>query len=270
MPILFQGEEVARVNGGMGGFSVEERRVAIAERLSRATEDWALDPKTMTVREAPQGTEILLGGRSIMVVTDADAAVVGRPRGAVATEYAGRFRQAIELARDRQSLPWLLLGSLKSVLATVALLAALAMMRSLGRRALRFLDTARAREAGSVVAVGIHGLCVLLGLVLRLLVWPLVLVLVLTYLHFVLHFFPATVRAGQTLHESVLGILRAALDRFAAYSPNLAVLVLIGLVTHFLLKVASTASSGAGCRWKGSIPTGRGRPTSSSGSASWR
>jgi hypothetical protein len=202
VPVLFHGEEVARVHGGMGGFSAEERQAAIAERLRRATEDWASDPQTITVREAPQGTEILLGGRSLMVVTDADAAVVGRPRDAVAGDYAGRFRRAIELARDRQALPWLLIGGLKSVLATAALAAALVLMRSLGRRALRFLDAAREREAGSIVLVGLHGLWVLLALVVRLLAWPLALGLFLTYQHFVLHYFPATERAGRSTTPS--------------------------------------------------------------------
>jgi small-conductance mechanosensitive channel len=85
---------------------------------------------------------------------------------------------------------------------------------------------------------------VLTALVLRLLAWPLALALFLTYLHFVLHFFPATAPAGETLYASVLRVLRAALDRFVAYSPNLAVLALIGLVTHFLLKVAATVLDG--------------------------
>jgi small-conductance mechanosensitive channel len=94
------------------------------------------------------------------------------------------------------------------------------------------------------VAVVVHGLAVLTALVLRLLAWPVALALFLTYLHFVLQFFPATAPAGRTLHESIFRLLRAALDRFVAYSPNLAVLALIGLVTHFLLRVAATVLQG--------------------------
>jgi hypothetical protein len=104
----------------------------------------------ITEEEVPQGTAILLGDRSMMVVTDADAAAVGRPRVAVAGDYARRFRQAIEQARDRQSVRWLVLGVIKSLLATAALLAALVLLRVLRRRALRALEAVQEGGAAGV------------------------------------------------------------------------------------------------------------------------
>jgi small-conductance mechanosensitive channel len=246
VPVVFDGETVAVATGKVGAFSPSDRAVAIASRLRKVTDDWGYDPDTISVAEAKDGSEIVVGDQSIMVVSDADARAAGKLRQVLADEFAQRFRQVIKDVRNRHSLRYLLLGSLKAILATTALIVGLALMRALGRRSLRWLDEVQARSGreNSLGAIFTHGLSLFLSLVLRLLAWPTVVLLLLTYLHYVLYFFPTTAPLGRAVHQSATGILLLVLDRVIAYAPNLLVVALIVVVTRSVLKVARSVMEG--------------------------
>jgi small-conductance mechanosensitive channel len=248
VPVIFEGETIAIATGRVGAFSPSERAVAIRQRLEYVAAHWEFDPTTITIvaNDDDSGDDIFLGPRLIMEVTKADAAAAGKPRRALAEEYALRFRTAIEQARDRHSIRWVLLGGLKAVAATVALLVSLALLRALRRRAVWSLDDVLQQGGRNESIVGVlgHTLGVLLSLLLKLLAWPVVGILLLTYLHYVLHFFPATAPLATSLHESVFRVLRVALERFVTYLPNLVVIALIVLATRFLLKVVAIVLEG--------------------------
>jgi small-conductance mechanosensitive channel len=257
VPLVFEGERIGAATGSAGAFSAAERAVAIVQRLERIRDHSDVDPAMIAVKEVRDGTEILVevkeladagdgdtlvAEHKIMVITDEDAAAAGVGRRALAEDYRGRFRRAIEAARIRHSFATFALGIVKTILATLLLVVGLALIRVVRRSFLRSLETAQARVAAdeSLVTVLVHTLCVLLSLLVRLLVWPAIGLLFLTYLHFVLHFFPSTTPLANTLHRSVLRMLRMAFERVVAYSPNLVVIAVILVVTRYLLKVAST------------------------------
>ncbi len=240
--VIFEGETLTVVNSGLGPFSAADRAEAAVERLLKVVESWELDPTQVSVSDVPAEdlTEIQVGGTVIMAVTDEDVAGSGRTRQDQANALAARLRTAVMNARVRHSSRWLVVGGLKTGLATILLVAAVVLVKVMGRHLGAKLD-ARGIGAGqqeSMVAFLTHVLCVVSSLTLRLLTWPVAALFGLIYLHFVLDFFPSTAYLAKSFNHRLLSVLGTEMSRAVDYSPNLLVIAAIALATRCLLKVA--------------------------------
>lgn len=241
-PLVFEGETLAVMASPVGPFTAVERAEAAADRLERAVGNWELDPTKLEVRsvEAEGLHEILVGGRVILAVTDEDARSAGLSRQAEAEALSKRLRDGILKARHRRSARWLLLGGLKTGLATVLFVASAVIVRVVSRRLRRRLEQAgaRARQQESLLPFLAHIPCLVISLSLRILTWPAIAVLGMVYLHFVLDFFPSTMHLARSLDHEILSVLQTEVGRAIAYSPNLLVIALILTMTRGLLRGA--------------------------------
>lgn len=95
--VLINGEVVMRLAGGL------ERAREVAARLDRAFDE---DPSPLDVRVAGvlDEWEIRIGEERIVVLTEADARLVGRTRREVAMDYAATLRRVITEDRRRRTL----------------------------------------------------------------------------------------------------------------------------------------------------------------------
>jgi small-conductance mechanosensitive channel len=93
-PLIISGDTLFVVRAPLGPFTPEERAASIRERLGSIQRLGG--PDTVSVREGPAGSDIMVDSSIIMTVTDEDASRAGKLRGALAGEYAGILSRHIQ------------------------------------------------------------------------------------------------------------------------------------------------------------------------------
>src|SRR5690242_608028 len=78
-PVLVEGEPVLWIAAALGPYSPQFRAARIEQRLDEALHDRTLRDLSVTVTEVQNSSELRVGQRVLMVVTDEDAASVRAP-----------------------------------------------------------------------------------------------------------------------------------------------------------------------------------------------
>lgn len=232
------------VRAPIKSYGPEARAKAISERLTKLAEDVYVRPEVITVTDDAYTTDLVVGDRIIMAVTDQDAQADGRgrTRQELAKEYAEKVRFGIEKYRSDFSRKSIFLGLLYSVIATILLVAVLLLIKRLHKR----LDTfIMARIAAKIHAIHIQSFEIVQAEKLRALlsggvkfVKLLVIVLILyIYVHVVLALFPWTRGFASELLAYVFSPLFIMGRAILAQIPNLIFLAILAIVTRYLLKL---------------------------------
>ena len=207
--VVLSGETVLLVPGPTGPYTAEFRAGRISQRLLEAVHDRSLRDPTVTVTEVDGSSELRIGPRLLMVVTQHDAAIVGVSRVGLATQFAREIETAIRAERLRYEPGTLVRSGIYGLVATIALALLLWIIGRLTRwlrgTVTRFRDrrlsALRVQQAELVSADSIrHAIDAIAGgirLVLILLALDL-------YLTFVLGLFPWTRAVSFKLLEYVL------------------------------------------------------------------
>ena len=117
VPIIIDGEEVARVYGSIGKFTPGDREPEIKHRILRLAEKgYAGEISTRTIA-SENTTAVVVGPLLIMNVTEVDAQYAGVSRDELARRYADNIRKAIDTYRIRHSWSNLLAAIAKTLLA---------------------------------------------------------------------------------------------------------------------------------------------------------
>ena len=233
-PILTVYETVA-------GRTPEERARAIEQRIIAAANDHGASTAAVRLEPHPGWTEITLGGRTIMAVTDGDARMAGQPREKLAAEYAENIARAIPMYRQEHSWRMILRGVLHTVLATLVLVVVLWLIRRLrfmlrDRIENRIHTSARLEQksAWHVAVAYVGPIALALGAILR---WLVVLGLLETYLTVALGFFSSTREISHTATKWVLSQLALLARGGVDYLPNLLIIAVIALATHYVFRL---------------------------------
>jgi small-conductance mechanosensitive channel len=221
---------------------VEERALAISERVRRAAEDIYLPIDSISTDDTDFSSDVVAGDRIIMSVTEADAAPLKRPRQEVAKEYAEEIRAAIRQHREDYSRDSIISGVVYTVIATVILFALLLVVRKLFQKAMLVIEERYKSRIGSihiqsfqiVRAERVHSAVTALVNSARII---LIVLLVYTYLNLALTFFPWTRPFAAQLLGYVLMPLRAIALGILGQIPNLFFLAVLVLVTRYFLKL---------------------------------
>lgn len=237
-----------RVNGntlffvpGVLSFPAEARATAISERIKSLSKDVMFKPESLTVADAEGTSDIVAGDLVVMSVTDQDAAVAGKSRQELASDYAQRVRAALTALRHAHSLKSLILGGVYAVISTAVLILLLRLLGFLFRKLYRKLDSWRGTLIPSLriqkfellpadriadFAIGVA----------KLLRFGLVLVVLYFYTSLVLGFFPWTRGYAQVLVGYVLSPLKLVGDALVAYLPNLFFIAVIVVISIYVAK----------------------------------
>jgi len=237
-PVEVDGEILFRVRG-VSALPADERASRIAERLRAVAADPSFGAASLRGVESDAGTEVVAGDRRIMTLTDADALLEGVPRVALATAIVARMSGAIEAYRSARTPEALTKGAALALVATVLLAVFVFLLARLRGRVQEILER-RLRSRLSVEfqsfqfvraerlwAIVRHGLSTLRGF--------LVLVLLFSYVQFVLARFPWTRSVGLGLLEYALDPVRTIARSFVASIPSLLFLAVIGVITWYVL-----------------------------------
>jgi small-conductance mechanosensitive channel len=240
--VTLDGQKLFRLWTNLGPYRPAERAKIVEARLQRLAESPNFRLDTLGTQEEQDSTHVVAGGIALVTVTDREASVLGRSRQSVAAEYVEILREALHRYREERSLKRVFLGALYSLLATVTLVAALALLNrlcsllrakvlawhNLRLPGVRVQNTHLLRPVSQLTGMLLWQLGAL-----RLAVTALLLYL---YLALVFGFFPWTRGYAETLLGAVAAQLQAAGNSFLAQLPNLLFILIILLVTRYILK----------------------------------
>jgi len=236
--VLLGGDPVIWITAGAGPYAPQFRAERIAVRLEDAVHDRSLRDPTVTVAEVDGSSELRAGSRLLMVITARDAASVGSARETLARQYAQDLEKAIRQERQRYAPERLLRSGVYGVVATLAFLGALWVIRRLTRVAQGALER-RARSLRAVPAdmLSPDGLGRTIGALIRGIRLVLVLLGFDVYVTYVLGLFPWTRAVSVRLLGYLLTPVRTVLDAFIGYVPKLLFVVVIGAVVYAAIRL---------------------------------
>ncbi len=244
---LLLGDTLFLINARLEPFSPRDRADLLSGQLEAMLRR-RVEPRAITVADAPDHSDLLIEGRILYRLVDADAQAAGQSRPALAQVLAERIADALARAPARQRARLLGRHVLVAGLATLGLLLLLTIVRRgvarLHRRLELLRDTTREWEAIRQFEVVRH-LSLLDSLMTGLKVGKLALTiaLILIYLPLVLSLFPQTADSARQLTDLTLGPLQTVARGLGRYLPNLLAIVLIVAVMRYLLRLAHLGSA---------------------------
>ncbi len=241
-PVRLGGVPVIWVATAAGPYSTEFRADRIGQRLRAIVRDRSIVDPTVVVTETDGSSELHVGPRLLMVVTQQDARSLGAARATIAQYYARELESAIRGERLRYAPATLIRSSIYAVLATFIFAAAVWVILLLMRWIRRIVERRRADNAGSlhlleaeILSPGLLSRAVDQGI--RAIRVVLLIVAFDIYLLYVLGLFPWTRAVSGQLLDYVLTPLRVAAIAFVDYLPNLLFLIVIATIIYSGIRI---------------------------------
>ena len=130
-PVVVEGRTLFTVQTSLGPFTARDRAVATSGRLTLLAKDLTASLDAIAAVEGETSTDVTLGDRVLLTVTDADARAAGKSRRELVAEYIKSIQSAVAALRAEYSARSLLKGALYTLLITAGLIALLMLLRRL-------------------------------------------------------------------------------------------------------------------------------------------
>ncbi len=239
-PVTVEGREIVRIYEGLGTLSAQERAQAASERFKKLIYAPAADIAGITTANSPYGTEIVMGDRVLLMVTDDDAKHAHLARDLLARYYVGQIRDAITLARQQHSRKYLILAAVYALVTLGIYLLVVWLLVIGSRRLLKALEPSATHIKGikiqkSEILAG-ERLAGYLSTGVRLLRAALIVILTWILLATEFNYFPWTRQHGRQLLNYILTPVEFVGRSFLNYLPNLFYIAVIVAVMYYVLK----------------------------------
>lgn len=239
--VELDGKPLLAIKAKVLSFSPEDRAKAVSSRLAKLIKDPLFNAESLKVMDSETTTDIVAGDTILMSVTDADAQAEGKPRLALAEEYAAKIRAAVVAHNKAYSMRTILFGALYSLLATLALIVALAVINHFLPKIVAIIESwrgayIRSIRIQSIEVINEERIAALIISLVRGIRAILMLGLFYLYIPLVLSFFPWTRGMATQLFEYILTPIEKVGLSFVSYLPNIFFLLVIGAVTHYAIK----------------------------------
>ncbi len=242
-PVILDGKILFYIKTGILSFTAQDRARTVANEIKRIAGNKEIDPRTITTQDFEERTEILAGKDRILVFTTGDARAEGLEKGRaeIAAFYARQIQTAVEDYRKARSSRNLLFGALYALITTLILAFLLILLKFIFRQVYRRLQAWRETKIKALqvqdleVVTAERARDFLVGAV-RWIRIVLTVGLFYFYVPLVLEFFPWTLGLSNRIYtwswDSVALVGNAIWD----YIPNLFIIALIVLLTHYVIK----------------------------------
>ena len=239
--VVIDGQPVLRVYESVANLTPQRRAEEIGERVITLARDTSIPTESIQLQRREAWTEIVADKTVVMAVTDADARGAGKTRDELAIDDVASIRVAVQTYRQEHTWRMILRSILKTALATLILLVLLWLIRRIRFIARKRIERRIATSASlakksawhlSVAYLGPMALA--LGTFLR---WVLILGLLEAYLTVTLGFYSSTREISLTSTKWVFSQLELLATSGLDYLPNLLVLAVIVLLTHYVLRL---------------------------------
>ncbi|RII30407.1 MAG: mechanosensitive ion channel protein [Geobacter sp.] len=239
--VELDGKPLLAIKAKVLSFSPEDRAKAVSSRLAKLIKDPLFNAESLKVMDSETTTDIVAGDTILMSVTEADARAEDKPRLALAEEYAAKIRMAVVTHNKAYSMRTILFGALYSLLATLALIVALAVINHFLPKIVATIESwrgayIRSIRIQSIEVVNEERITALIISLVRGIRVILMLGLFYLYIPLVLSFFPWTRGMATQLFEYILAPIEKVGLSFVSYLPNIFFLLVIGAVTHYAIK----------------------------------
>ncbi len=242
--VTLDGKDLFRV-AGVEAYPAEERAEKIVANITRLAEDASFDPKNLEVKEDMGIFKIYAGDLEIVNVFTEDAQLQGdfTPEVIANTLFKGQIAEAIKNYRYERKSTTLKKNVQKALYRTALLLLILVILfwlfrkidQLLEKRFKRKIEKLESKSKKILQAEQIWTIIRILNNILRAAV---VLIIIYTFLNFVLGLFPWTRQLADTLLHFVLNPLRVLWKSFLDYLPNLFFLIILYFVFKYCLSIA--------------------------------
>jgi small-conductance mechanosensitive channel len=239
-PVILDGKELFSVQN-IKTVSAEERAKAIGGRIKKIAEDFTVQSDSITSADSDISTDVVAGEHIILSVTDRDALAEGKTRQDLAADYARIIGAAVVKYRVDYSRKSIYSGALYGVIATLAFVLILGLLVKLFRKLnnlinTRYKDRIHAIHIGSAELVQTQRVIALINGSLSVFRFVTVVIIVFTYVNFLLSFFPWTRPFANQLLGYVLLPLKTIGQSLISEIPNLIFIAVLVLITRYILK----------------------------------
>ena len=219
--------------------TAQKRAQTLSESILKLAEDPLFSPKSITVRDSELSSDIMAGDKVIYPLWEFEARVMGKPANELARDYADKIRQAIAAYQQEHSLRNLIIRIVKTVLALFALIILVMLvnrgMRRLNR-AILASDRIRSVKIGEFEFFTADRIKAVITSAVKMVRLLIILVLIYSYFHLGLSFFPTTQRYALKLYDSLLGAVASVGEAIWDQTPALAFLAVLFFITRYVLK----------------------------------
>ena len=238
-PVELEGKVLfyLRVNSKID--TAQKRAQTVSESILKLAEDPLFSPKSITVRDSELSSDIMAGDKVIFPLWEFEARVMGKPANELAQDYAGKISQAIAAYQKEHSLRNLIIRIAKTVVALFALVILVILvnrgMRRLNR-AILASDRIRSVKIGEFEFFTADRLKAVITSAVKMVRLLIILVLIYSYFHLGLSFFPSTQRYALKLYESLFGAVASVGEAIWDQTPALVFLAVLFFITRYVLK----------------------------------
>ena len=238
-PVELEGKVLfyLRVNSKVD--TAQKRAQTLSESILKLAEDPLFSPKSITVRDSVLSSDIMAGDKVIFPLWEFEARVMGKPAHELARDYADKISQAIAAYQKEHSLRNLIIRIVKTVLALFALIILVILVnRGMRRfnRAILASDRIRSVKIGEFEFFTADRIKAVITSAVKMVRLLIILVLIYSYFHLGLSFFPSTQRYALKLYESLFGAVGAMGEAIWDQTPALAFLAVLFFITRYVLK----------------------------------
>jgi small-conductance mechanosensitive channel len=241
VPVIYRGQEIVRIHRHIGEVSAAERARLTSQRLHQFVRNVDFDPRHVVVNDRETYSELAYGDRILGIITDDDAAAVGRPRAEYTREVLNRLVAVVTTTREEFSVSSIVIGLVWAALATVILAVLLSLLGRLRRRLDARVEASFQRltdpRAGDAVAFRTTRVGALLQGTVAVVRAGVVVMLLALWAQVVLQVLPWSRPAARVIYRYSSEPIRTLWASFLGLVPNLFYLAVIALITFLVLKV---------------------------------
>ncbi len=242
MGVRLGGEKLFDIRAGVGAFTPEERARAVTNRLTAIAEDPTVKVNTFAIDDKSQTTNLTVGNRVLLTITDADARAFDQTRQALAKSYLAKIQTQVVQYRQERSPEFIRQGIINTAIATVIFLATLVLFAFLFPKVYNQVNTfgstripaLRIQNFDLLPATRISSLLIS---ILKFLRWILTLGALAVYIPLVLSFFPWTKQFGRQVFQYFVKAAVTSWEEFIKYLPNIFALFIVIFITFYLIKL---------------------------------
>ena len=241
-PVMVGDTPAIWITAGVGPYAPDVRAKRISDRIAAIIRDRSVRDLTLTVTEVEASSELRVGTRLLMVVTQRDAAAIGVGRASLAQQLSSELETAMRAERARYAPGTLVRSGIYALVATIILIAAfwltIRVTRSLRNLVARGIES-RSESLRAMQEEMLADDTIGRGLTAATRAVRVVAIVILSdlYLTYVLGLFPWTSAFSRKLLPLAITPLMVAVRAFVGYLPNLFFVLVIIAIFYVLIRL---------------------------------
>ncbi|QHV01592.1 mechanosensitive ion channel family protein [Synechocystis sp. CACIAM 05] len=243
-PVTLDGRPIFFIRRGVSSFSAEDRANAITQRIKRIAQNYSIALENLKIAPNPYDNSLYLSldKEVILTITEQDARAYFSTPEVLARDGLQSIKDAIEQYRQARRPEQLLRNIIYTAIASIAFLSTVFLIIKLSGKLFPWF---RALIESHVPGIKIQNAEIIssskisfLGLrILQIIRLVFLLLLLFSYVAFVLRLFPWTRFFGESIVDHLFQSLELVLSGISKYLPNALIIAIIIFITYYLIRI---------------------------------